>query len=137
MSFNKNPITEINWIEKPDDGELLLKMTLRVIQRQHDGECSDYQSEFSSDDYKSDIDYKSDDSCALFDCVIENKIIYFKIPDNFDMDCINEDGYVIENEDNEEYFLEWKELSNCEGSHVCNLMDTCIPIKIEYVKIVL
>lgn len=128
-----NPVSDINWITDLEKGDLLLKMTLRVIRRTHDGECSDYWSEFSSDDYKED----DDNDEKSFEAVLKTKTIYFQVPDNFDMNWIDKEGNVISNEDTEFYFQEWREPSNCGGlSGVCHLEDTLIPISIEYVKIV-
>lgn len=128
-----NPVSDIKWITEPEKGDLLLKMKLRVIRRTHDGECSDYWSEFSSDDYKEE---NNDIEEQLFESIIKTKTIYFKVPDNFDMNWIDDDGCVISNEDTEIYFQEWKCPSNCGGlSGVCRLEDTFIPISINYVKI--
>ena len=122
-----NPVAKMNWIEEPETGEVLLKMTLRVIKREHGGWCSEH--DFSSEDFTEGENDKIYSTVTI-------KTIYFKFPEGFDEDWVDEECCVIENEDTEPLFKEWREHSDCEGSGYCNLQDTFIPIKIEYVKIV-
>ncbi len=115
----------MRWIEEPNEGDVLFKMTMRVIRREHGGYCSDY--DFEGRDCKDDFVSKD---------II--KTVYFKIPEPnvFELNSDNiQDGEVIENDDTEPYFLEWTEPSDCDGSGYCQLNDTFIPIKIEYVQI--
>lgn len=108
---------------EPDIGDVLLKMTVKIIFKSHDGYCS-----YFDDDTTGDYVHSETKTVA----------IYFKIPDEI-KDRISElveDGNLINNEDTEIYFREWIMHSNCNGSGACNFMDSYEPQKIEYVEIV-
>jgi hypothetical protein len=45
------------------------------------------------------------------------------------------DWYLIENYDTEEYFMDWEYDSQCDGSGYCGLQDIYSPIKIECITI--
>ena len=135
--YDKNHVIGISDYSKrniitPKVGEIVLKMTVRCIFRTHDGYCSGFEFFGDEDDMKKWLHQKSE-ICS----------IYFNIPDEFldeetktiRSDILDDDSNIIENEITEIVFKEWTVHSKCNGSGVCNLYDTYIPLKIEYVKI--
>ena len=125
---NKEPIYWTTYAKKirvldPEIGDVLFKMTVKIIFKTHDGYCS-----YFDDDTPSDyVEHET-----------KNVVVYFTIPEDFKdrLDELLEDGELINNEDTEIFFREWQMHSNCDGSGACNFMDCYEPLKIEYVKIV-
>ncbi len=125
----RNDFGRNHYAQVPEKGKEYLKFKIRCIERVHDGYCSYWKFEEGCDD----INIKE----------VNNKIVYitmyFDIPKYFydkDMKIKNEllqDNLLIDTNETEDLFFEFTNHSDCDGSGVCNLYDTYIPVSIEYV----
>ncbi len=119
-----------NIVKRPQVGDVLLKMTVRIILRTHDGACSS-------------IDYNGDDTPKYISKKETRLAVYFNIPDEFlgldgniDDNLLDKDSNLIENDTTQRVFKEWTMHSDCGwGSGCCGMYDTYIPISVEYVVI--
>lgn len=129
------PITDYasrNIVRDIHEGDVVLKMSVKIILRKHEGHCSDIEYDSDDDDTPNYISKKE-----IFIA------FYFKIPDEFLSingkileDILDDDSNIILNETTERIFKEWISHSDCSpGSGCCNLYDTYIPISVEYVVI--
>ncbi len=123
-----------HFTDDPVVGGKYLKMTVRYVQRSHDDEgyCSYYN--FSEDDPELPAYVVDDEILTVYMCIPEElcdtdgflKEIYID----------DEKELVKDNEDTEPYYESWTTHSDCRGSGVCNLYDSYVPVRIEYVEIV-
>jgi hypothetical protein len=116
---------------KPKSG-YYLRLTVRHLRYQHDGKCSDYA--FSTDP-ETDKQYE-----GRFTRIKEEKLImYFHFPKHLcnghklNSRYFSEDDSLLECEDTENFFYDWYNDADCEGSGRCGLHNVFIPVKYDII----
>lgn len=118
---------------RPGHGKYL-RLSIRHLKYKHDGRCSDYAFSTDPETDKQYVDrLKRTDEKKL--------VIYLHFPKylchgsgmNLHSRFIGADDCLQECEETEQFFYEWYEDSNCEGSARCGLHNVYIPIKYEIV----
>jgi hypothetical protein len=119
-----------NIVKRPQVGDVLLMMNVRIILRTHNGT-------------RSCLDCDGDDRPEYISKKETMLAVYFNIPDEFlgldgniDDNLLDEEIHIIESEITHCIFKGWTLHSDCGwDSGYCDLYDTYIPISVEYVVI--